>query len=219
MRKYFKRLLYLFVFSGFSIAFAGSFEDFFSAIRQDNSGAMERLLKRGFDANTKNEKGQPGLLLAIREGSTRVIEVLVAWPGTDMDARNLQDESALMMAALKGPPELAARLVKRGADVNKIGWTPLHYAATAGSLPTIRMLLENHAYIDAESPNGTTPLMMAAQYGSADAVRLLLAEGADPTLRNQRNFSALDFAHLSERPEVMNLIATAQRKSLPKGAW
>jgi uncharacterized protein len=219
MRKHIKRFIYLIVFTGFSVASAGSFDDFFSAIRQDNSGAIERLLKRGFDANTKNEKGQPGLLLAIREGSIRVIEVLMAWPKTDIEARNLQDESALMIAALKGPPELAARLVKRGADVNKTGWTPLHYAATSGSLPTIRMLLENHAYIDAESPNGTTPLMMAAQYGSADAVRLLLAEGADPTLRNQRNFSALEFAHNSERPEVMSLIAAAQRKALPKGAW
>ena len=45
----------------------------------------------------------------------------------------------------------------------------------------MRLLLEESAYIDATSPNGTTPLMMAARYGSPEAVKLLLEEGAEPT--------------------------------------
>ena len=84
-------------------------------------------------------------------------------------------------------------LIARGADVNKTGWAPLHYAASAGTpqhTAIIALLLENHAYIDATSPNGTTPLMMAAHYGSNDAVQLLLDEGADPTLKNQLGLSA-----------------------------
>lgn len=49
----------------------------------------------------------------------------------------------------------------------------------------IRMLLKHHAYIDAESPNGTTPLMIATGDGTAGAVKLLLEEGADPSFRNE----------------------------------
>ena len=58
----------------------------------------------------------------------------------------------------------------------------------------MELLLENHAYIDAESPNGTTPLMMAAHYGTPAAVKLLLEAGADPTLKNQLGLTAIDFA-------------------------
>jgi ankyrin repeat protein len=55
-------------------------------------------------------------------------------------------------------------------------------------------LLEMRAAVDAPSPNGTTPLMMAAFYATPLAVKLLLEEGADPTLVNTDNASALDLA-------------------------
>ena len=96
--------------------------------------------------------------------------------------------------------------MERGADVNKTGWAPLHYAATGGHVAVMRLLLENHAYIDAESPNGTTPLMMAARYGSESSVKLLLEEGADPTLKNEQGLTALDFAGLGNRKESAVLI-------------
>lgn len=180
---------------------------------------MAQLLKRGFDPNTRDPQGQAPLVMAIQEGATHIVDVMLASPRTNVEFRNLKDESPLMMAALKGQAELAQRLIARGADVNKPGWAPLHYAATSGSLPTIRLLLEHSAYIDAESPNGTTPLMMAAQYGSEDAARLLLTEGADPTLRNQLKLSAADFARLANRPPLESLLQNAERARLPKGSW
>lgn len=219
MRNYFKKVIYLIAVSAVSFATAGAFDDFFTAIRRDDGAAIERLLRRGFDPNTRDANGQPPLVLAIREDSGRAIEALLAAPKINVELRNPKDESPLMLAAIKGQLTLAERLIARGADINKTGWTPLHYAATNGHLRLMRLLLEQHAYIDAESPNGTTPLMMAAQYGTADAVRLLLEEGADPTLRNQKKLTALDFAHTSDRPEVTELIAGALRKRLPKGSW
>jgi ankyrin repeat protein len=124
-----------------------------------------------------------------------------------------------MMAALKGHTDLARRLIARGADVNKTGWAPLHYAATGSHAALITMLLDAHAYIDAESPNGTTPLMMASQYGSAAAVRQLLEAGADASLKNQLGLSAQDFALRSARPEVFEMIAAHLRKQRPAATW
>ena len=95
----------------------------------------------------------------------------------------------------------------------------MHYAATRGHLDIMRMLLEAHAYIDAESPNGTTPLMMAAHYGTPQAVRLLLDEGADPTLKNQLGLSAIDFAQRANRADVAAAIAAAIRQRSGKGTW
>ena len=197
---------------------AGPVEDFFAAIKRDDAWEVSSLLQRGVDPNSLGPDRQFGLYLALREPSLKAAQVLADWPRTDVDARNAVDESPLMMAALKGHLALARRLIERGADVNKPGWTPLHYAATGGQTPVILLLLEQHAYIDAESPNGTTPLMMAAQYGTTAAVKALLEAGADPTLRNQLGQTARDFAVRGGRQEVVDLIVAGSRAKLPK-AW
>lgn len=219
MRNYFKYLWICFVFYGVASANAGSYDDFFVAIKQDNAAEVTALLRRGFDPNTRDPKGLPGLFLAVREPAPKVAQVLIDWPKTNVEIRTPEDESPLMMAAIKGQLDLAKRLIARNADVNKTGWTPLHYAATRGHLDLMRLFLENHAYIDAESPNGTTPLMMAAHYGSLDAVKLLLEEGADPSLKNQLGLTAIDFAHRASRKDAAEQIAAAIRAKLPRGKW
>ncbi|MHB1125060.1 MAG: ankyrin repeat domain-containing protein [Ramlibacter sp.] len=214
-----KKIVYLIVTLAVSLSFAGSYDDFFSAVRRDDAATVRTLLGRGFDPDALDPKGLSGLYLALREPSPKVAAALIEWPKTNVEIRTRDDESPLMMAALKGHLELARQLIDRGADVNKTGWTPLHYAATGGHLAIMELLLEHHAYIDAESPNGTTPLMMAAQYGSIDAVKLLLEAGADPRLKNQLGLSAIDFAHRVNLAEAAELIAQAVRRAQPKGKW
>ncbi len=216
---YFKKSIISFVLIGFNVSQAGSFDDFFKAVKIDDVKAVQQLLARGFDANTIDQTGQTGLFIAIREASPKVARVLVDWPEIDLNALNTQGESPLMLAALKGQLELADRMVKKGADVNKTGWTPLHYAATSGQLQLIRLLIENHAYIDAESPNGSTPLMLASMYGTPEAVKLLLDEGADPTLKNQQGLTALQFAQRASRPDAAELITKSIRAKRPPGQW
>ncbi len=194
MRKYFKYFLYLYVFVGYSLSNAGSYDDFFRAIDNDQDYEVQRLLKRGFDPNTPNEKGIPGLMVALQAPAPKTALLLAKHPSTKVEFSNTLGESPLMLAAINNQLELAKVLIARGADVNREGWTPLHYAATKGHREMMRLLLENDAYIDSESANGTTPLMMAAFSTSPLAVKLLLEEGADPTLVNHGNASALDIA-------------------------
>ena len=208
---------------GASASWSGAFDDFFVAIVRDDGDTITALLRRGFDPNTKDQQGQLGLLIALQNENFKAVNALLASRKTNVNARNAKDESPLMMAALKGQVDIVKALMARDADVNKTGWAPLHYAASAGSaqhVTIIRMLLENYAYIDAASPNGTTPLMMAARYGSDDAVQLLLDEGADPTLKNQLGLSASDFASRTNRTELAETIAAAARKRQPnRGKW
>jgi uncharacterized protein len=219
MRNYIRFLAYLVLAFWVSVAQAGSYEDFFQAIKRDDGKAVTALLKRGFDPNSIDPSGRHGLFIAVQEGTLDAAAALLAWPKTKVEWRSPKDESPLMLAALKGHKELVRQLIARDADVNKTGWTPLHYAATGGHLEVILMLLEAHAYIDAESPNKTTPLMMAAMYGTPAAVRLLLESGADPTLRNQLGMSAVDFAQQASRPDSAELVAAAVRGRQPKGKW
>lgn len=219
----FKKLPYLLIFVCFSTAHAGSFEDFFSAIQRDDARALTALLQRGFDPNTRDAKGQPGLLLAVREPAPNALRVLLNAKNIQVEARNSQDESPLMMAAIRGQLDIARQLIDKDADVNKPGWAPLHYAVSStqgDALAVAKLLLDNSAYVDAASPNGTTPLMMAAMYGTPEAVKLLLEESADPTLKNQLGLTAIDFARRANRNDVAELIATAIRARQPnKGKW
>ena len=193
-------------------ATAGPQEDFFVAIRRDNAGSIAQLLRRGANVNALDEKGRPGVVLALQLESLRAFVALLAAPQLNLQARTPQGETALMIAAIRGWLDEARALVARGADVNQTGWTPLHYAAsgtTAQQTAMIALLLEHHAYIDAESPNKSTPLMMAAQYGTRESVLLLLSEGADPSLKNQLGLSAVDFAMLADRKDMADAVAKA----------
>ena len=216
---YFKKYLYLVVLIGFSSVFAGSYDDFFSAIKQNDTTKISELLKRGFDPNTINPDGKSGLLLALQDESNKVAEILIHAPGIKVEMRNNKDESPLMLSALKGNLTLSLLLIKKGADINKTGWTPLHYAATNGHAEIVRLLLDENAYIDAASPNGSTPLMMAAHYGTPEVVKLLLEAGADPLLKNDLQLSALDFATRANRFDSASIIAAFIRGARPKGTW
>jgi uncharacterized protein len=202
-----------------SLARAGAYEDFFQAIKQDDAPTVQNLLQRGFDPNTIDPNKFHGLYLALREPSPKVAQVLINAPKIDLNYLTEQGESPLMMAVFKGQIELTQQLIKQGADVNKTGWTPLHYAATAGNTQLVKILLEHYAYIDAESPNKTTPLMMAAHYGTPGAVKLLLEEGADVGLKNDLGLSAMDFAQAAKKTDSVEIIAAFIRAQAPKGKW
>jgi ankyrin repeat protein len=201
MRKYFKYFLYLYVFIGYSISNAGSYDDFIAAVTFDRPDTIEKLLVRGFDPNTPNEKGDAGILVALQSEAPKAAMVLAKHPNTNLNVQNRLGETPLMLAAINNQLDLARVLISRGADVNREGWTPLHYAASKGHREMMRLLMENDAYIDSESSNGTTPLMMAAFSNSPLAVKLLLEEGADPTLVNHANASALDIALSKENQQ------------------
>lgn len=211
LRRHFRRFVYCLVATAFFSASAGSFDDFFIAIRNDDANALVGLLQRGFDPNTRDEKGAPGLTIAMQVHAEKAAKLLLQHPTIDVNALNAAGESALMMAALKGDLAGAKLLLASGAHLNQPGWSALHYAASGPRPELVQLLLEQGATVNARSPNGTTPLMMAARYGSEDSVRLLLKRGADPKLANQRDLRAADFARLAGRESLASRLDALAR--------
>lgn len=177
-----------------SAAASAARTDLYRAIQRDDARALRNALGRGADPNGRDESGEPVIVTAARIKSWGSVRALAEVRDIDLDAIGRAGATALMYAALHGEMAVARDLIGRDAQVNKTGWTPLHWAATNGHVEMVRLLLEHHAYIDAESPNGTTPLMMAARQGQPTTAELLLEEGADPTPRNQSGFTAAAYA-------------------------
>jgi ankyrin repeat protein len=194
-----KKLVALWFLVGLTCSYAGSYEDFFVALQGNDASTVSRLLEKGFDPNTLDEEGRPGLYVALQKESYAAASALMRHPQLNVNALNRTEESALMMAAIKGNLQWARRLLERGALVNKSGWTALHYAASGNTPEVLTLLLDQGAVIDARSPNGTTSIMMAASYGLEASVQLLIDRGADLQLQNDLGLTVIDFAERAGR--------------------
>lgn len=216
-KRYLKFIAQLTLTIGLSSAFAGAYEDFFKSTVNDDARTVEQLLARGFDINSRDEKGQNLLYLSQRDGAPKVAQVLLGHPDLRIDLPNNAGETPLMMAALRDQDGWVTKMLDKGAridgtaDVGKPGWTPLHYAAASPGAKALQVLLARGARVDARSPNGTTPLMMAAQYGTEEAVDLLLKQGADLRLRNDLDLAAADFAQRGGREPLARRLSAAPR--------
>lgn len=178
-------------------------EELFKSVSIDNLRDVRRLVQDGVvDPNTTNARGENALMAAIRDDATRVADYLITSGKVSLEATNPQSETALMLAAFKNQPAVADRLLERGAEVNRSGWTALHYAASSGATDIVKALLKRGAAVDAPSPNNTTPLMMAARSDHAEAARVLVAAGADPTRANQSDLTAADYARRANDEEL-----------------
>ncbi|WP_363509574.1 ankyrin repeat domain-containing protein [Burkholderia sp. LMU1-1-1.1] len=181
--------------------------DFFRAVQVDYVAGVKKVLARGLNPNVRDPSGETGLILAMRHEAVNVATLLMDQPGIDLEAKAPNGNTALMMAAFRQNKPVVLDMIKRGAHVNQKGWTALHYAAAAGSVEITNILLEQHAYIDAESPSGMTPLMMAAREGKEEVVELLLKQGADATLKDGGfKLTAAEFATKADKPWIAKTI-------------
>ena len=210
-RTHFKCLACLPLAMAFFPAHANQLVDFFRAVHLDDVRTVRRLLDEGLDPNSLNDKGQPGLFVAMRDEASKVAAVLLASPKINVDLANTSNETPLMMAALRGHMALAEQLLARGAAINRAGWTPLHYAATGPDTGMVALLLQRGAAIEALSPNRSTPLMMASRYGPESSVDLLLARGASLQARNDAGMTAVEFAASAGRESLARRLASLPR--------
>ena len=96
-------------------------------------------------------------------------------------------DSPVADAAMKGDIEAVRALLKDGADVNAAqgdGMTALHWAAEAGDVEMVGMLLYAGAGLESVTRLGDyTPLHLASKAGKEWVVAALLEAGADPVAR------------------------------------
>jgi len=200
-------------------AFATPQDDLRAAVEYNRPVLVQKYVAQGVDPNLNTRDGTPLLVDALKDKNVEVAQALIRAKNIDFDRTNAAGENALMMAAYQGLLPMVKLMVETyDVEVNKTGWTALHYAATNGYDDIVKYLLDHAAYIDAESPNASTPLMMAAMGGHITTVKLLLDEGADMNLRNQQKMDVIDFAKRYHQDEIAAGLESRRRKLAEQGA-
>lgn len=177
--------------------------DFTKSAKFDDVSGIQSLIKSGVSPNTLDPKGNPMLIVAIRDKSFKVIDLLLANQAIDVNLVNKSGENPLMIASIEGElPVVETLVLKKKAQVNNSGWTALHYACATGKLSVAEFLVANGAKVNALSPSETTPLMMAVNSGNEVLIKFLLDNGADLRMRNHEGYSAIDVAVLFNKDDI-----------------
>jgi ankyrin repeat protein len=195
------------------------------AIAGRHTEVVRLLLEAKADPN-RASLGMPPLFLASEKGDVKTVELLLKH-GANVNARiDAVDEelkvrngdTALIASAAPGISSATARLlIKSGADVNvraDNGKTAVIQAVASENLDVLKALLEAKADVRArmEPPEAIDALSLAVGKGRADMVEVLIAAGADVNVKLDDEVTLLEFAILSEAPEVASRLRKAGLK-------
>jgi ankyrin repeat protein len=121
--------------------------------------------------------------------------------------QRLTEGREILQAAKNGDLAKIRKLVELQPSLMKVvddeGSSPLHMAAGAGHLESVKFLLDQGAQVDPRDEDGETPLFLAAPYGHGEVAALLLDKGASVGPRNSGGFSPLHFVEDAAMAELL----------------
>jgi ankyrin repeat protein len=87
-----------------------------------------------------------------------------------------------------------------------LGDTLLSIAAGDCKIEVVKLLLDEHAEVDAKDHLGLTPLFEAAGSGCADVAQVLLVHGANPNAKNKSGETVMWWANNSKSSTVADVL-------------
>lgn len=161
---------------------------------------------------------------ALRGDITKVIQLISL--GAEVDRRDCDDNTALILASSKGYADIVSLLLENGANVNAKTmekYTALMAAAEGHYPEVVSILLKHGANPDMQRRNGLTALMHTWSSDTTAEAELLLKAGADPDIKDPTGKTAMDYIsnHSSIKKEMEELFAKyakSKSESKPKAS-
>ncbi|KAF5281785.1 hypothetical protein FQR65_LT14532 [Abscondita terminalis] len=175
------------------------------AVALNRDDYVQVLVEYGADVNSKNNNGETPLVYArrfgrnnherimtdtgrdftilcqaVKKGSIYTVRKLLK-DDFDIDKKNDDGETLLMIALRNGEVGVADYLIARGASLNlrnNRGVSSLHYAASTGDIINVRRHLDSGVDVDITDNRGDTPFIIACYSRNRHVVELLLSMNA-----------------------------------------
>ena len=158
---------------------------FFDALKVLNYDVLDKLLKEGFDVNSKYQNSSwLHVAISLHEYVSSELEESVKFllaHDIDVNFPNDRGNTPLHVATRKGLNEVVRILLQNGADVDKKNMnneTALHIAANLNHAAITENLLWKKASTT-EKISGYTPLLKAIQQNSKEAAEVLIRHGGN----------------------------------------
>lgn len=183
------------------------------AVRLGYLGAVNELVKEGFNMNTQDESGLTPLLTAVIRGHCDIVEVLLRHR-VYTTVFTAGGQTALHIAIDRSRLDIISVLLRGGALTsirNAQGFTALYHAVRQGrgigEATVVQALLNGGASVCEGGIKRLTALHLAVQAGHTKCVRLLLDAGATPGhCRNEEGVSPLFLAIRQGYTPIANLL-------------
>ncbi|KAF3070670.1 Ankyrin-3 [Daldinia childiae] len=177
-------------------------QQFEEAIRNGDCIELEKLLRSRedlleiqlqyeFKERGANTITVTPLVLAAALSKTAIVKFLLENNANVKAADPKHGETALHMAARRGPKEIVDLLLSRKANIHKKGLldqTPLHLACRYGQREIVACLLDAKADLTKRDKDNTTPFLTAAMLNKKEIMEFLLERGPKEQLNEVNKF-------------------------------
>lgn len=186
---------------------------FFAAAKSNNIKELKQAVASGVNIESKDRQGRTALLVATRENAIKSAQFLID-TGADVNAKDNLQDSPYLYAGAEGRLEILKMTLISGADlksINRYGGTALTPAAHHGHIDVVKLLLTTTIDINQVNFLGWTALLEAVILGDGgityqQIVRLLLKAGADKTITDSDDVSALQHAKSLGQTKIIKLL-------------
>ncbi|KAJ9307998.1 hypothetical protein DTO217A2_2492 [Paecilomyces variotii] len=176
------------------------------------------VAQKNFDPDVTDGSGWTPLMIAasLKDAEGDPIIELLLRKEADVNMKSINGQNALHLATSKSNLSTVKTLIahKCSARVkDKRGQLPLHRAAAVGSIPILKILLEEgKSPVNATDVDGLTALHHSIAEGHGDAAILLLKAGAEPDKRDSSGALAIDLAPDTKVRKY--ILQTAEREGI-----
>eukprot|EP00736_Rhodelphis_marinus_P011388 Rmarinus@m.10563 len=178
---------------------------------------LRKLVIAGANLSLETLEGLRPLHFGASQVDYDVIDFLIHQSPSDLNARTVDGESAIMVAAQLGLVTNMKLLLTAGADVavpsSQHGWTLLHEAVRAGQCEIVRQLADASFNPSSTCAVGQNSAHVAAYAGNVDMLKLLKELGVDMLAETKYGHSPLDVALKLRRPEAAAFLRDIEKRN------
>jgi ankyrin repeat protein len=146
------------------------------SISYNESEIYKYLLDNGADINLINDLGEGIMHAIVFSGVTERLLEFIKYHTFDINARDIDGTTPLLLAIVIEKYEMAKILIEAGVDVN-IGDnednTPLHMVSWDGNLEIVKLLIDKGANQHLKTKKGNYPLALAINGDHEDVSKYL----------------------------------------------